>query len=287
MRYIELDFTITPYTEDASDVLSVMLADVGFDTFQSTDNGVKAYVPESDYLESSVVDVIGNFFMEDVSISYSVAEIEDKNWNEEWERNGFEPIVVDGLCTIHSTDHTGLPRLKYDITINPCMAFGSGTHDTTYQLTSLLLQEELAGKCVLDMGCGTCVLAIAMCLKGAEHAIAIDIDKSSVENSGLNCSLNEMENIEVLHGDATLLESYEGYFDLIVANIHRNIIINDMPDYVRSLTSTGKLWVSGFYSEDVPTVKDVAENLGLKLTRQQAQNDWAVLCFERTSNDIK
>ena len=287
MRYIELDFTITPYTEDASDVLSAMLADVGFDTFQSTDNGVKAYVPESDYLESSVVDVIGNFFMEDVSISYSVAEIEDKNWNEEWERNVFEPIVVDGLCTIHSTEHTGLSRLKYDITINPCMAFGSGTHDTTYQLTSLLLQEELAGKCVLDMGCGTCVLAIAMCLKGAEHAIAIDIDKSSVENSRLNCSLNEMENIEVLHGDATLLESYEGYFDLIVANIHRNIIINDMPDYVRSLTSTGKLWVSGFYSEDVPTVKDVAENLGLKLTRQQAQNDWAVLCFERTSNDIK
>lgn len=287
MRYIELDFTIAPYTEEASDVLSAMLADVGFDTFQSTDNGVKAYVPESDYLESSVVDVIGNFFMEDVSISYSVAKIEDKNWNEEWERNGFEPIVVDGLCTIHSTDYTGLPRLKYDITINPCMAFGSGTHDTTYQLTSLLLQEELAGKCVLDMGCGTCVLAIAMCLKGAEHAIAIDIDKSSVENSRLNCSLNEMENIEVLHGDATLLESYEGYFDLIVANIHRNIIINDMPDYVRSLTSTGKLWVSGFYSEDVPTVKDVAENLGLKLTRQQAQNDWAVLCFERTSNDIK
>lgn len=287
MRYIELDFTIAPYTEEASDVLSAMLADVGFDTFQSTDYGVKAYVPESDYLESSVVDVIGNFFMEDVSISYSVAEIEDKNWNEEWERNGFEPIVVDGLCTIHSTDHTGLPRLKYDITINPCMAFGSGTHDTTYQLTSLLLQEELAGKCVLDMGCGTCVLAIAMCLKGAEHAIAIDIDKSSVENSRLNCSLNEMENIEVLHGDATLLESYEGYFDLIVANIHRNIIINDMPDYVRSLTSTGKLWVSGFYSEDVSTVKDVAENLGLKLTRQQSQNDWAVLCFERTSNDIK
>lgn len=287
MRYIELDFTITPYTEDASDVLSAMLADVGFDTFQSTDNGVKAYVPESDYLESSVVDVIGNFFMEDVSITYTISEIEDKNWNEEWERNGFEPIVVDGLCTIHSTDHTGLPRLKYDITINPCMAFGSGTHDTTYQLTSLLLQEELAGKCVLDMGCGTCVLAIAMCLKGAEHAIAIDIDKSSVENSRLNCSLNEMENIEVLHGDATLLESYEGYFDLIVANIHRNIIINDMPDYVRSLTSTGKLWVSGFYSEDVSTVKDVAENLGLKLTRQQSQNDWAVLCFERTSNDIK
>ena len=287
MRYIELDFTIAPYTEEASDVLSAMLADVGFDTFQSTDYGVKAYVPKSEYLESSVVDVIGNFFMEDVSISYSVAKIEDKNWNEEWERNGFEPIVVDGLCTIHSTEHTGLPRLKYDITINPCMAFGSGTHDTTYQLTSLLLQEELAGKCVLDMGCGTCVLAIAMCLKGAEHAIAIDIDKSSVENSRLNCSLNEMENIEVLHGDATLLESYEGYFDLIVANIHRNIIINDMYDYVRSLTPTGKLWVSGFYSEDVPTVKDVAENLGLKLTRQQSQNDWAVLCFERTSNDIK
>lgn len=280
MKYIELDFTICPYTDEAADVLSAMLADVGFDTFMPTDYGVKAYVPESEFVESSVAEVLGDFFMDDVKIVYSVSVMEDKNWNEKWERDGFEPIVVDGLCTIHSTNHTGLPRLKFDITINPCMAFGSGTHDTTYQLTNLLLQEDLAGKRVLDMGCGTCILAIAMCLNGAESAIAIDVDESSVDNSRQNCRLNNITNIDVIHGNANTLDSYLGYFDLIVANIHRNIIIEDMPSYVRSLCPFGKLLVSGFYTEDIQAVKDTAEKLGLVLVHQQSKNDWAVLCFE-------
>ena len=157
------------------------------------------------------------------------------------------------------------------------MAFGSGTHETTSQLVELLLRSDFHGQNVLDMGCGTCILGICMSLRGAERVVAIDIDEQSVDNSLLNCGLNQLHNISVLHGDASAIH---GEFDTIVANIHRNIIINDLPTYVAHLRAGGTLIVSGFFTEDIPAIQSAAESQGLTLTHQQARNNWAVAVFK-------
>ncbi len=279
MKYIELDFDLAPYDEAYADVLAAMLAEAGCDSFEYTERGLKAYVKQEDYDEDGVRTVVGDFPVDGVRISYEVSEPEQKNWNEEWERSGFEPIVIDGLCTIHASYHEGLPRLKYDILINPRMAFGSGTHETTSQLVELLLTSELKGRRVLDMGCGTCILGIAMMMAGARECVAIDIDEDSVENAVSNCALNGIDNVEVLHGDASLLAEYKADkgFDVIVANIHKNIIVNDMASYVETLHNGGMLLLSGFYTEDVPTVRQCAEELGLRLVHTRSKNNWAVM----------
>ncbi len=280
MRYVELDFKFAPYDEAYSDVLAAMLAEVDFDSFEYEDDGLKAYVQQKDWDESAVRGVLDAFIVPDVEITYEVREPESKNWNEEWERTGFEPIVIDGLCTIHASYHEGLPRLTHDIVINPRMAFGSGSHETTAQLVECLLTSEgMSGARVLDMGCGTCILGIAMMMAGATECVAIDIDEDSVVNARENAVLNGVDGIEVLHGDAALLEDdkYDGCFDVVVANIHKNIIINDLSRYVKVMRQGGSLWLSGFYTEDVSAVMDKAETLGLRLVHQQSRNNWTVV----------
>ena len=204
--------------------------------------------------------------------------MENKDWNEEWETNSFEPIVIPELCCIHDTRHEADSTVPYDIIINPRMAFGSGTHETTSQLVELLLRSDFHGQNVLDMGCGTCILGICMSLRGAERVVAIDIDEQSVDNSLLNCGLNHLNNIYVVHGDASAIRET---FDTIIANIHRNIIINDLPTYVAHLRQEGTLIVSGFFTEDIPAIQAAAEAQGLKLVHQQERNEWAVASFLR------
>ncbi len=283
MKYFELDFKILPCEEAYADVLAAMLAEVGCDSFEYTEYGLKAYVPQSVYDGTAVEAVVDAFMIPDVKITYEVNEPESRNWNEEWERTGFEPIVIDGLCTIHASYHEDLPRLKYDIVINPRMAFGSGTHETTSQLVELLLKRDMTGQTVLDMGCGTCILGIAMMMAGADECVAIDIDEDSVVNSLENCRLNGMGNVDVRHGDASILqeETMKGRFGVIVANIHKNIIINDMPKYAEALRQGGTLLLSGFYTEDIPTVRQRAEELGLSVVHTQSRNNWAVVAMAK------
>jgi len=288
-KYLVYSFGFQPMSDVAADVLCAMLAEVGFDSFQQTDEGVEAYVAQTAGVEESVVSELLQLFpLPDVQVSFSVSELENRDWNEEWEQNGFEPIVVPGLCVIHDTQHDVEPQ-PYDILIRPRMAFGSGTHETTSQLVELLLREDFSQRMCLDMGCGTGILAICMALRGAKQVVAVDIDEFSVENTRENCELNHISTVDVIHGDASVLSQQPPInirkgatpfgFDFIVANIHRNIIIADLPQYVLHLNRGGRLMVSGFFTEDIPAVQQAAEQLGLQLIHQQSRNNWVVLVF--------
>ena len=276
MDYSVTHFTLSPMSDMAADILSALLAEQGYDSFEQTETGVDAYIPTELLAQTDVDSLLADFPLPDVKYSFRTEAMENKDWNEEWETNSFEPIVIPELCCIHDTRHEADSTVPYDIIINPRMAFGSGTHETTSQLVELLLRSDFHGQNVLDMGCGTCILGICMSLRGAERVVAIDIDEQSVDNSLLNCGLNHLNNIYVVHGDASAIRET---FDTIIANIHRNIIINDLPTYVAHLRKGGTLIVSGFFTEDIPAIQAAAKAQGLKLVHQQERNNWTVASF--------
>jgi len=281
MNYAEVKFSFIPFDLTYSDLLSASLGEIGFNSFIIENEYLYAYILYTEYSEDQINKIISSFPIPNVKISFDVKVIEEHNWNEEWEKNEYEPIIIKDKCVIHASYHNNLPIAEYDIIINPHMAFGSGTHETTSMLVELLLKEDLHKMQVADMGCGTCILGIAMSLRGAEHVTAIDIDKQSVENAKENILLNNLSNIEVIHGDASVLKKQKNTFNLIVANIHKNIIINDMSIYTEALKSKGKLLVSGFYTEDIPEIAIKSSYLGLIHTNSYYRNNWVVLEFIR------
>lgn len=280
MDYLIAHFNINPVADDARDVLAALLCDVGFETFESTERGIDAFVQKENFCKEATDDVAENFFMPGISVDYEIESADNRDWNEEWEKNSFKPIVVDDLCVIHGTAHENLPALPYDIVINPRMAFGSGTHDTTRMLVRLLLLSDFSGQTVLDMGCGTCILGIAMSMRHADSVVAIDIDNASVENAKDNCRINGIENIHVVHGDASSITG-DMRFDTIVANIHRNILIRDLPCYAAAMNDGGTLYMSGFYTADVPDIVSAAASYGFVLSDKATSNDWCVLKFRK------
>ena len=227
MKYLEITFTNNPCNEIVNDVLSAELGDIGFESFMEWEKGEKAYVQESLFNQDELDNMIRNFPLEGVNIEYTIVHAEDKNWNEEWEKNYFQPIVIDDRCCIHSTFHYDAPKAEYEILINPQMAFGTGHHETTSSIIGELLDTYLKDKSVLDMGCGTSILAILASKKGANPVMAIDIDDWCVNNSIDNIKLNGIDNITVKHCDASLLKDCTA-FDVIIANLNRNILLNDM-----------------------------------------------------------
>ena len=231
MQYLEVSFTVSPVSETANDIIAALAADLGFESFVESTQGTIGYVPINIYDEEALREVLTDFPMPDTTITFTTCEMEDKNWNEEWEKHFFEPIVVDSRCVIHSTFHKDYPKADFDIIINPQMAFGTGHHQTTRLIISYLLDTDLKGKTVLDMGCGTSILAILASMRGAEKLTAIDIDEWCVNNSIDNLALNHINNIKVFQGDASSLAN-EGPFDVIIANINRNILLADMQYYV-------------------------------------------------------
>ena len=260
MDYKQIDFNIHPTSEVAQDVLSAMLGEVGFDTFEPTETGIRAYIPADKFFDDTLQQCLIDFFMPNTTITYSVADVAGKDWNEEWERNSFDPVL----------------EREFGIRLNPRGAFGSGSHETTYQLVEYLSQQNFSGQTVLDMGCGTGVLGICMAMHGASQVVAIDIDPLSVKNTKENFLLNSLSNYTAIEGDASAIN---GTFDTIVANIHRNIIIHDLPVYKAHLRQGGTLVTSGFFLSDVPEVVSAAQEHGFKLATQLSKNEWTVLVF--------
>ena len=280
MKYLEFSFHTTPCTEVVNDVLSAVLADAGFESFVEQPDGLLAYIQQSLYDEASVEAAISEFPIPDTAIEYSFVEAEDKDWNEEWEKNFFQPIVIGNRCVIHSTFHHDVPEAEYDIAINPQMAFGTGHHETTSLVIGEILDSNMDGKKVLDMGCGTSILAILARMKGAASCTAIDIDDWCVRNSIENIELNGVDKIEVCLGDASILVD-KGPFDMVIANINRNILLADMQHYVARMNEGATLLMSGFYVDDIPLIKAEAERLGLTFNGYKEKNRWVVTSFKR------
>lgn len=278
MKYFEFTFSTRPCSETVSDVLAAVLGEAGFESFVTTDNGLTAYIQQALCDEAVIKEAIAEFPIPDTDITYSYVEAEDKDWNEEWEKNFFQPIIIGDRCVIHSTFHHDVPQVEYDIVINPQMAFGTGHHETTSLIIGELLETTLNGKSVLDMGCGTSILAILARLRGAAPCLAIDIDEWCVRNSIENIALNGLTDIEVKEGDASILQG-KGPFDVVIANINRNILVNDMKHYIACMQPGSELYMSGFYIDDVPVIRAEAERNGLTFVHQKEKNRWAAVKF--------
>ena len=281
MKYFEVDFTISPYSADASDVLAAMAGEVGFETFEETVTGLKGYVQQSLFDVSVLKTALEDFPFEDTTISYDIREAEDRDWNEQWEQEGFEPIVISENLIIHDGRH--LPDSTPDIAIeiDAKLAFGTGTHETTRMICSTLLELQPKGR-VLDCGTGTGILSICALKLGAQEAIGYDIDEWSVDNARHNAVINQIDNrFTSLLGDASILNKVEGTFDLVMANINRNILLNDMPQFVSKMNADATLILSGFYTDDCQTLIEKAQTLGLTLQQQKEDQQWACLVLTR------
>ena len=276
MKYFEVTFTNRPCNETVNDVVSALAGEIGFESFVEWENGVQAYIQQSLFDEEALKEMVVNFPLPDVQITYTITEAEDKDWNEEWEKNFFQPIVIGDRCCIHSTFHKDTPKTEYEILINPQMAFGTGHHETTSSIICELLDADLQGKSVLDMGCGTSILAILASMRGADPVTAIDIDDWCVNNSRDNIELNGISNITVELGDANLLKGRKP-FDVIIANINRNILLADMAQYAACMHSGSELFMSGFYVQDIPAIQEKAESLGMEFVHHREKNNWAAV----------
>lgn len=276
MQYIEVEFGCEPNTEVITDILSAQLGEIGFESFVVTPTGLHAYIPQSLLSEEKVDELLSNFPVE-AAIGYTWKAMEDKNWNEEWEKNYFQPVVIDDLLCIHSSFHKVEGEFNYRILIDPKMSFGTGHHQTTELMMRALLRMDVQGKSLLDMGCGTAVLAILASMRGASPITAIDIDEWAFHNSVENVRLNGVDNIHLLEGGAELLGTET--FDVILANINRNILLQDMAKYTSVLNKGGQLVMSGFYKEDIAAIRAEAERNGLTFVSFAEINQWVVVIF--------
>ncbi len=279
MDYIEVLFGLEPNEEFIQDMLSGELATIGFESFVPSETGLSAYCPVNFFDKKQLQSIVEKFPLQ-VVINYKTQRIKSQNWNEEWEKNYFKPIVISNECVVRSSFHQSVPKVKYDILIDPRMSFGTGHHETTGLMISMILKIDLKGKSFLDVGCGTAVLAILAAMKGANPVVGIDIDEWAYENSLDNIKLNGFEQIKIRQGGAELLSGL--HFDVVFANINRNILLNDMAAYVACLPTDGELYMSGFYKEDIPVIEKKANEVGLNLIFFKEKNNWvAVKCLKR------
>lgn len=278
MNYFRVSIKINPFEEWLKDVLMAEFTGIGFESFEETGDGFNGYIPEK-LLNLKDTDNILEPYRNNFTFGISSELIPERNWNEEWEKNYFKPLVVAGECLVRAPFHTEYPNCKYEIVIEPNMAFGTGNHETTSMMLEAILKEELTGKKVLDMGCGTGILGILASMKGASEITAIDIDEWAVKGTTENAELNGISNIKVKKGDASLLESEK--YDIIFANIHKNILLQDMYRYNNSLKPGGKLFMSGIYLNDLPDIKSKASELNLKFQYYQEKNNWIAVVFSK------
>jgi ribosomal protein L11 methyltransferase len=276
VNYTLVTFILNP-VQPAQDILIAELAELGFDSFEETPQGLKAYI-ETDQWNDQMLSSLAARNIPNQQLSWDSAALEDKNWNAEWESN-FSPILVEDRCQIRASFHAPMPELDYDILINPQMSFGTGHHETTHMMVAEMLAIDFAHKSVLDMGCGTGVLAILAEKRKASQGLAIDIDEWSYHNTLENIALNQCASVEVRLGDRQAIG--KDTFDIILANINRNILIDDMTVYSNALLEGGEILFSGFYLEDRPIITEAAEKNGLKFSGERARNGWAMLRFQK------
>lgn len=286
MRYIEVIFKTEPNTQNIRDIITALAAEDGFESFIDGDEGVKGYCKEELFDFESLKYTFSSFPIEGVKIEFEVNKMEDKNWNEEWEKNGFEPIIIENTCAIicksmaDKEDCSFLDNIPTKIVIDAQQAFGTGTHETTQMIVSLLVNEKLNEKRVLDCGCGTGILGIVASKYGAKEAVCYDIDEWSVRNTIHNAELNGVT-LEVLEGDKGVLSHINGVFDYVIANINRNIILDDIEAFASVMTTNSKMILSGFYEEDADIILKSAQALGLTEKSRLVNHDWCCLLLEK------
>jgi len=275
MDYIELRCTINPYSEDHAGILTALLANLGFESFAENDDRLCAYIPSSDFDVTSLEEIDFKI-IDKASVSFDHKIIKEKNWNALWESN-FKPVIISGKCMVRAPFHEQDPKIEYDIIIEPKMSFGTAHHETTDLMIQSLLNETVSEMTVLDMGCGTGILAILAYKLGAKSINAIDNDEWAYNNSLDNVKKNNCHDILVQYGDASLLS--EKKYDIILANINRNILLNDIPAYHEVLNKGGVLLLSGFYEKDLPVITEKAVGLSLSFDHHKVLNDWVVAKF--------
>lgn len=291
MKYYEVNFTIAPCSQDAQDILSALAGEAGFETFEETATGLKGYVQQVLFDENALKLALEGFPFENVTLSYSIQEAEDKDWNEQWEQEGFEPISLPlppskrkGNLIIHDGRHLpsdiDLQPSSIMIEIDAHLAFGTGTHETTRMICGMLLDMQLDGLRVLDCGCGTGILGICALKLGAASAVGYDIDEWSADNTRHNAVINRVDDhLTALCGDASVLSGFGAEFNLVMANINRNILINDMEGFRSVMAPKAQLILSGFYKNDCALLESKAQTLGLSLKATRTDGDWACLLF--------
>ncbi len=277
--YVEVRVALKPCTEDMTDVLAAVLADAGFESFVADTEGLTAYIRKEDYAES-MADLVREIPFP-CQASWSATIIEGQDWNSEWEKNYFKPIVVGDRVAIHSSFHTDVPVCEYDIVIDPKMAFGTGHHSTTCLMIGRLLSIDLNGKNVIDMGTGTGILAILAAMRGASKVAGIEIDEAAYVNAQENVALNGEFDIKLINGDASSLEDIDFQADFFLANINRNVITSDLPRYAAKLAPGATVFLSGFYREDVPVIEAAALGCGLKMGNVTEDNRWVSVSLTR------
>ncbi len=276
MQYTKVAFSINPINDFIRDILTAELAEYDYDSFEETETGINAYIPSSSFSAEDIdnLQIIQNA---DYEIKYSYEEMPDQNWNETWEKHFFNPIIIDDRCIVRSPFHQDIPKADYEILIEPKMAFGTGHHETTGLMIKHILDMDFAGKKVLDMGCGTGILGILCAMKGAEKVTGIDIEDWAYNNAIENINLNSIKQMEVFCGDASLLgnESY----DIIIANINRNILLEDINKYVKVLKPQGTLMLSGFYNSDIDVIDKECANNNLTKNSIKEDNNWVAIAY--------
>lgn len=288
MKYYVANFDIECAEEllqPARELLSAAACEAGFEAFEDTDNGIAGYVQRPLYDKEALDAAIADYMPEGTRVTYNIEEVPDQDWNQGWEDQGFEPIGVSDHLVIYDAKHTDMSMFAGDdgvmrIFIEARNAFGTGTHQTTRMILRRLLGMDLTGKSVLDCGCGTGILGIVALRLGANRVLGYDIDEWSSENAKHNAALNGVDNLDVLLGDASVLDGVKEEFDVVIANINRNILLNDMTAFRSHLKTGGRLILSGFYETDVPMLEQAAQSNGLTIIDVVTDEEWACAMFE-------
>ena len=277
--YFSVRIDANPCSETITDLLAAFMGDIGYESFTPDENGLTAFIQDKSYDKALLDSVLSDFPME-VNFKVQTELIKGENWNEEWEKHYFQPIMIDDEVVVHSSFHHDVPRARFDIVIDPKMAFGTGHHSTTSQMMRHILSADMKGKKVIDMGTGTGILAILCNMRGAEDVVGIEIDPYAWENAVENVGLNKAD-VKMVCGDATSLEGMENA-DYFLANINRNVILDDIHAYAKTLSKGGEMFLSGFYHKDVPIVEAAAANEGLSMKSMLVDNDWAAIRLVKT-----
>lgn len=286
MKYFEVDFQLSPLSQDACDILAALTADAGFESFEETQHGIRGYVQQPLLDRQALEDIVNNFPIMGTNIIYTINKAEDKDWNEQWEQEGFEPIIVgNNRLAIHDGRHLPSQPADISVEIDARLAFGTGTHETTQMICEWMLDMPMKGLRVMDAGCGTGILGIVALKLKASHVTAYDIDEWSSDNTRHNAVINRVDSqLSVYCGDAYLLDSKTADYDLVLANINRNILLNDMPRFCQIMKQDAKLILSGFYTEDIPLLEASGKELGLTLTGAKNRDKWASIIMQRVNN---